>query len=159
MKLDLDRQGTGRTELVIDGPLELGLPEGRPDRAEVRGELTIDNIESRFLVTGTLTAKGRAECGRCLSDFELSWDVPVEIMVLRDVDSEEGADDSMVIHQRKGVVDLVEPLRECVILAFPQAPVCRDECKGMCAQCGADLNEMTCDCETEEIDPRWEGLP
>ena len=159
MKLDLDRQGAGRTELAIDGSLEIGLPEGRPDRVALHGVLTVDNIESRFLVGGQLSATGRTECGRCLSDFELTWDVPVEITVLRDVHSEEGVDDSMVIHQKTGVVDLTRPLRESVILAFPLTVVCREDCKGLCAQCGADWNETTCECVSDDIDPRWEGLP
>ena len=159
MKLDLDRQGDGRTELEISGSLELGLPEDRPQRADVVGTLLVDNIESRFLVTGNLEAKGKAECGRCLSDFELAWDVPVEIMVLRDVNSEEGVDDSQVLHQRTGVVDLTETLRESVVLALPLKPICADECRGICAQCGADLNETTCGCVSDDVDPRWDGLP
>jgi len=159
MKLDLDRQGDGRTALTIEGSLELGLPEDRTQRAEISGELQVDNVASRFLVTGSLQAAGQAECGRCLTDFRLQWEVPVDIMVLRDVGSDEGADDSQVLHQRKGVVDLAEPLRESVILALPIKPICRESCRGICAQCGADLNEKTCGCVSEDIDPRWEGLP
>lgn len=159
MKLDLDRQGDGRTELEVSGSLDLGLPEGRPQRVEIHGTLQIDNVESRFLINGQVTAKGTAECGRCLCDFPLEWAVPVEIMVLRDVETDEGEDDSLVLHQRKGVVDLAEPLRECVVLALPLATVCRDDCRGLCAQCGADLNQAPCDCEQDEVDPRWEGLP
>ena len=159
MKLDLDRQGSGRTELEVSGSLDTGLPEGRPQRVEITGTLQVDNVESRFLLTGQVAARGIAECGRCLSDFPLEWEVPVEIMVLRDVDTDEGEGDSLVLHQSKGIVDLAEPLRECAVLALPLATICRDDCRGLCAQCGADLNETTCDCTQEEIDPRWEGLP
>ena len=159
MKLDLDRQGGGRSELLIEGFLDLGVPRGRPSRAEIRGNLRVDNVGSRFLVAGSLDAVGIAECSRCLGQFELAWEVPVEIMVLRKVDSEEGTEDSLVLHQTAGVVDMKGPLRECVVLAYPQAPVCRENCRGICPQCGTDLNESSCDCVEEEVDPRWEGLP
>ncbi len=159
MKLDLERQGEGRTILAVAGGVELELPEDWPQRAELNGELTVDNVGSRFLINGTLRATGQADCARCLDSFRLEWEVPVEIMVLRDVHSDEGSDDSLVLHQKKGVVDLTEPLRECAVLALPPAPICRDDCRGICAQCGADLNQNPCGCVAEDVDPRWEGLP
>lgn len=159
MKLDLDRQGDGRTELAIDGCLELGLSDGRVALAEVQGLLIVDNIQSRFMVTGTLSATGKAECSRCLAEFDQTWDAPVEIIILRRVDPDGAEGVSLVVHQASGEVDLVPTLRECVILGYPQAPVCSDDCKGLCAQCGANLNEGVCDCADEEVDPRWEGLP
>lgn len=159
MKLDLDRQDGGRSELVIEGDLELGLDDGRPRTAAVRGTLTVDNVSARFLLGGELAATGDAVCGRCLREFEVSWEVPVEIVVLRDETSEEGEGDSLVLHQRTGEVDLRDPLRESVVLAFPQAPVCADECRGLCPRCGIDRNVETCSCVNGDTDPRWDGLP
>ncbi len=159
MKLDLDRQESGRSGLPVEGDLELALGDGRVDHASIRGELVVDNVESRFLVNGVLQAEGRAECGRCLAEFDLRWEVPVEIIVLRDVDTDEGEGDSLVIRQRAGEVDLVDALRESAVLAYPQAAVCRDDCRGLCPQCGIDRNTGTCTCADEDIDPRWAGLP
>ncbi len=159
MKLDLDRQEHGRSELPVEGDLALGLGDGRPDHATVRGNLLVDNVESRFLLNGTLQAQGRAECSRCLAAFDLRWDVPVEITVLRDVATDEGEGDSLVIRQRKGEVDLTEAVRESVVLALPLAPLCREDCRGLCPRCGIDRNTGTCDCAEEDIDPRWAGLP
>ena len=67
--------------------------------------------------------------------------------------------DSWVIHQKTGEVDLTEPLREAVMIALPQKRVCRDDCHGLCPQCGIDLNQESCRCEDESVDPRWDGLP
>ena len=159
MKLDLDRQERGRSALPVAGEVALGLGDGCPGRAALRGDLVVDNVESRFLLSGTLEATGRAECSRCLAEFELRWDVPVEITILRDVETDEGEGDSLVIRQRSGEVDLTESLRESAVLAFPQAPICRDDCRGLCPACGIDRNTDTCLCEEEETDPRWDGLP
>jgi uncharacterized protein len=159
MKLDLDRQERGRSGLPVSGEVALGLGDGRPDRAALRGELVVDNVESRFLLSGCLEATGRAECSRCLAEFELSWDVPVEITILRDVETDEGEGDSLVVRQRAGEVDLAEALRESAVLALPQAPICREDCRGLCPSCGADRNTDSCNCADEESDPRWDGLP
>ena len=159
MKLDLDRQETGRSDLAIRGTLKFGLSDGRPDEVQVDGILVVQNLESRVLLNGSLQAEGQAECGNCLEEFTVRWDVPVEVMILRDVFSEESDGETLLILQRKGEVDLHDSLRECTILAFPHAPVCKPDCKGLCPECGIDRNRATCDCSENEIDPRWEGLP
>ena len=159
MKLDLDRQDIGRSELELAGEIDLAMGEGRPGKAQVAGSLVIQNLEARVLATGTLPATGIAECARCLATFECRWPVPVDLMVLRDVDSDEEEGETLLILQRDGEVDLREPVRECAVLAFPPAPVCREDCRGPCAASGADRNHTECDCEEEDFDPRWEGLP
>lgn len=55
-------------------------------------------------------------------------------------------------------IDLWEALREEVLLAAPPSPLCREECKGLCPQCGQDLNERDCGHRVQNIDPRWEAL-
>lgn len=159
MELDLDRQEHGRSEIDVAGKIELGLGEGRPAQAEVAGIVVVQNLDSRFLLNGELEARGTCQCGRCLEDFELKWQVPVDVMVLRDVDSDEEEGETLLILQRAGVVDLWPALRECTVLAYPQSPVCRETCKGLCAICGINRNQAECTCEQDDYDPRWEGLP
>jgi uncharacterized protein len=159
VKLDLDRTPTGRSELAVDSALMLGLERGGPDTVRVAGNLEVQNLEQRFLVRGTLRASGAAECGRCLREFSLAYEVPVDIVVLRDTASDEGEDDNLVIHQRAGEVDLTDALRESAILAAPQVKVCDPGCRGLCPRCGADLNAGDCGCSQRENDPRWDDLP
>jgi uncharacterized protein len=80
-------------------------------------------------------------------------------MVLRDVDTDETEGETLLIVQQKGEVDLRDSLRECAVLGYPQAPVCREDCQGLCPACGSDRNEGTCECEETSVDPRWDGLP
>ena len=159
MILDLDRHPSGRSELSLAGPLELRLSDGRPPSVQISGTVVVQNLESRVLVSGTLEASGSAECGRCLEEFPLTWDVPVDLMVLRNVDTDETEGDTILILQQKGEVDLRDSLRECVILGYPQASVCQSDCKGLCPECGIDRNRAGCECEKEDVDPRWAGLP
>jgi len=159
MYLDLDRTPLGRSPLGITGTVALGLGEGFAPEATLSGELTLQNLESRVLASGTLTASGQAECARCLAAFAMAWEVPVDLMVLRDTHSDESEGETLLIMQRDGEVDLAEALRECAAVAYPQTTICREDCQGLCATCGADLNDGPCGCVEEPVDPRWSGLP
>ena len=159
MKLDLDRHAYGRSELELAGEIDLGLGEGRPGPAQLAGNLVVQNLDARVLLNGTLEATGTAECGRCLTSFTCRWPVAVDLMVLRDVDTDEEEGETLLIVQRAGEVDLRGALRESAVLTFPHAPVCREDCRGLCPICGVDRNKTECKCEEEDFDPRWEGLP
>jgi uncharacterized protein len=159
MRLDLDRTPAGHSSLSVDGELELGLGDAGPDRVRLRGDLRVDNLEGRFVVRGALQAAGEVACHRCAREFALGFDVPVELVVLRDAGEETEDSDTPVLHQRDGVLDLTETLHEATVLAVPQVQLCREDCRGLCVRCGQDLNEGQCDCEDDEVDPRWDGLP
>ncbi len=159
MKLDLDRIPLGASNLALAGDFELCGPEDMPIDVQVQGALEIQNLESRVLVVGQLQASCEVACSRCLESFQLVWRSELSCMVLRDVMSQEGRDESLVIHQRQGEVDLTEVIRECTLLGFPQAPVCNPECLGLCSSCGKNLNNEACNCEAEDHDPRWDALP
>jgi uncharacterized protein len=66
--------------------------------------------------------------------------------------------DAWILYQVRGEVDLDEPLREAALLDLPIKRVCRDDCLGICPDCGADRNVKDCDCPREPVDPRWAGL-
>ncbi len=159
MKLDLERTELGASELPVAGELALDFGPAGPSTVTVAGTLRVDNLESRFVLRGELQARGEAVCDRCLETFALDFPVPVEIVVLRDAGSEDDDSDTPVIHQRQGEVDLTEALLEAAALAVPLQRVCREECRGLCPGCGIDLNRDTCDCQQDDSDPRWAGLP
>lgn len=158
MKLDLDRSQSGRSQLDVTDRLTLRWPERDEETVDLTGLLTLDNLQDRVLLTGSVDATLQAQCDRCLEPFSLTFVVPVEIMVLRDTQTEDESD-TCVIHQKTGEVDLRPPLQELTLLAFPQKRVCRENCRGFCPQCGVNLNEQECHCQGEEVDPRWEDLP
>ena len=159
MRLDLDRTPIGQSELPVAGSFDLDIDSKDPVGVTVAGELRVDNLEARVVVRGTLVGTAGTNCGRCLRDFALEFQIPVALVILCDAGHE--TDDAMtpVIHQRSGLVDLSEVLREATVLAIPQAHICREDCRGLCIQCGTDLNTGSCDCVDDEVDPRWEGLP
>ncbi len=89
-------------------------------------------------------------CDRCakdvIEDVEFSIDKEINI----DVDEEE--------YLQGSVLDIDDLVFEEVYLNLPVKTLCDDECKGLCPNCGADLNQITCDCEDDNIDPRLANL-
>lgn len=158
MKFDLDRHVPGRSFLEVRERLRTDAPAPLPDEIGLDGRLTVDNLEGRVVLLGVLSAEARAVCDRCLDDFVCRFAADVEVVVLRDADPRDEAD-PCVIHQRRGEVDLTEPLREAALLGLPQKFLCAEECRGICPRCGANRNREACACPQEGTDPRWAGLP
>ncbi len=122
--------------------------------------LKLARLHGGIRVYGQVTGALSLECSRCLERFAFPVHLAVdEIYRLgmeaagRQVVSE---DDSYEVHE--GILDLNPALNDTVMLAVPMKPLCRPDCRGLCPECGANLNAETCDCVTEEIDPRLEVL-
>lgn len=99
-------------------------------------------------------------CGRCLDRFEIEDKV---ILSGKLVDEEEIAheaedEDEDLIYLEDGKLNLDGKVTETIILALPMKPLCSKGCKGLCPECGINLNEQECNCKSEYVDPRFEKL-
>lgn len=148
------RSGTLREEVVeavVDDLFVSGsaVPVGAP----VRAELVLDpsGSEHAVHVRGTISAPFEGECRRCLQP--VSGTVIAEVKELFEHDWTE--DETWPLVQDR--VDVEPLMREAVLLELPLAPLCRDDCAGLCPQCGEDRNQVTCSCEPA-TDPRWAAL-
>ncbi len=160
MKLNLDTLPAGRSDHEVEFVCALDPDEPSAGEVAASGLLTVDNTDSRVLVGGRLTAEGTADCDRCLATFPLAYEADVDVQIVRSNAPAPGEDsDTWILHQARGPVDLAEPLREAVVIALPHKRLCDEECRGLCAHCGANRNEVDCDCTQEIVDPRWDGLP
>lgn len=115
-------------------------------------------------VEGSLTAELERECYRCLKTVAESFKVEVEAGFVGSQDesapeeTEVPATDLDTSVLSSDELDLLEMVREQMLLALPDAVLCDETCKGICVDCGQDLNDSECDCSSERIDPRWKGL-
>jgi uncharacterized protein len=115
-------------------------------------------------VRGRLSAKLELQCARCLEpilqdvnrEFELLYR-PLGVDAGRDELSVTDAEAEIGYYQGEGVL-LEDVLREQVLLALPLKITCREDCKGLCPQCGKNLNQERCSCSATTGDPRWEAL-
>jgi uncharacterized protein len=112
-------------------------------------------ILARLKVESTLAM----ECRRCLDPLAVPMDSDLELLFApRDESAEEGDDGVRRIPEDAGELDLKEAIREEVILSQTLLVLCDPDCKGLCPQCGVNLNEESCECSVEEADPRWDAL-
>jgi uncharacterized protein len=171
MKLDLSEisQRSGmRVEVDIDQPC---LEEADFACAEpVRGHLTFTNSGNLLLIDGSVRTVVELPCDRCLEPARLPTEVKIEErFALEEVlhprlpsEEEVEFDNTLatVIHLDAGrpILNLDELLRQQVVMNLPIQILCDPQCRGLCAQCGANLNLAACNCETEVADSPFAEL-
>jgi DUF177 domain-containing protein len=130
--------------------------------AEVSG--SIKRERQMFKVEGRLKARIKIECDRCLQPIEspIESEFSLEYVTREQYESFQNAElseEDLDVSTFDGeVIDIDEIVKEQLLLATPSQVVCQEDCKGLCSECGANLNEGDCGCQKTEIDPRWAGL-
>ena len=115
-------------------------------------------------VEGRITGAIETECTRCLASITHKIDVPLKAAFVTEENytSEKEAelrrDDLDVSIYDGEKIDLTDLVREQILLDLPTQIPCKEDCKGLCQKCGANLNEVNCNCEEKELDPRWSAL-
>jgi len=118
---------------------------------------------NRFLLEGSVNAAVQAECGRCLAPFEHAVEGVFSVMLQRGGGQTvpEGIEEEDFVVLGEGEeyrYDVFPHVREAVLLELPIRFLCREDCAGICPQCGANRNEAPCGCPEAEGDPRWGDL-
>ena len=128
----------------------------------VKGNVRLAGPE--VFVNGHIDTRAQVECDRCLQPVELpvSADFALEYIPGSAYESSETAeltDAEMSVSVFDGdVIDVDEIVKEQILLAVPTRMLCREDCKGICPECGIDRNTGECTCDTDNIDPRWAAL-
>ena len=122
----------------------------------VTGRLSSAGTE-RFYFSGHLAGVARDTCRRCLAEVETPVQEDLHLLYAESGGEDEDDPDVYPIDAREHDLDLRPAIREEWLLAVPALVVCKEDCKGLCAQCGADLNAGACRCAQVQ-DPRWDAL-
>lgn len=129
----------------------------------IRMKAFIMPVDGGCLLRGDISGTVVVPCNRCAEDASISIksnfdefeEIPEsQVQGARHPDSE----GHIVFERNAPMLDLAEAAWEQFMLAMPSNPLCRDDCKGLCAQCGANLNLGQCSCETESMDDRMAPL-
>jgi uncharacterized protein len=145
-----------------------------PDAGQARAELDFYLEGENVFARGPLDGHVVVACGRCLGPARIPLheklavtflprsQVPEDVEEPKEPDEETEAkfaeDDVDVYPYDEDEVDLQPLFREQLILAVPYAPLCREDCAGLCTVCGVDLNRESCSCDRRVIDPRLAAL-
>ncbi len=171
--VDIGQEGLSLSCTTTGAQLGLNEPEDKFE-GPLEIHLQLEKQEGPISVTGTLEGTAIRQCVRCLTDYADPVYVSVYAEYLpqagsgskstaaeqgrkgtrraaQPVEPSEEADEEDELYWFEGDhLDLVPMLREQVILAAPMQPLCREECLGLCSQCGQNLNERRCGCPPEQ---------
>lgn len=150
----------------------VGIKDGEP--VHVSG--SFDSIVDGLIFTGRVTAPFKSECTRCLKPIDKDWTVNVTVFFPYDspandphgkqgkrdeevdiIAGEDESEDTYPLLERGAFADIEAMLRDTLVESLPLQPLCRPDCKGLCSQCGVDLNEEP-DHHHETTDIRFAGL-
>lgn len=162
---ELLREGGGGNRTVeFDGD-PLGLEDHEP--SQVNGKLVLTKTDRGIWAAGKLGVSAEHVCSRCLIPFGTMLYIEVDEVFLPKIDLLTGeriyydpvkdADADVLGIDEHHVLDLSDALQQYREAAMPLAPLCKEDCNGLCPNCGADWNVATCGCKPH-LDPRWDKL-
>ncbi len=142
----------------------VALDETARSGANVQGQLQLLRTDRSILVSGNLEITVTEVCSRCLQEFQsrLPLEIEEEFFFARDpttgVALASQTESGAFTIDENNVLDISEAVRQYELLAEPMKPVCREDCAGLCSQCGCNLNHGTCSCAPSSADSPWEPL-
>jgi len=166
MRIELENREGGKGDFAnVYQPDELNPVDERvrlTKPAAVTGKVRLAGNE--VFVNGHIDTRAQVECDRCLQQVELpvSADFALEYITGSDYESSavaELTEAEMSVSVFDGeAIDVDEIVKEQILLAVPTRMLCREDCKGICPECGTDRNTGECTCVSDDIDPRWAAL-
>lgn len=155
MKIDLKKLiGAYGDELPFSGTADLSAEElysAQPFQSPVHYEGKIANKLGVLRLIGTVKTIYSTCCSRCLKPLDIMLTAEVDMVLSRDADAVEEDDVFPITEESVEVEDIFIP---ALILQVEMTYLCKDDCKGLCSQCGCNRNETSCSCASKEIDPR-----
>ena len=136
-------------EMIKSGEIEFSAP--------VKTRLRVFQIGDIIEMEGVFETIARLACGRCLKEFETQLTSEIALTYTREIlenredlsrdEIELSPEDAGLITFSGDRIDLKEGVQEQVVMAIPVRPLCHEHCKGLCPQCGANLNNGDCGCD------------
>lgn len=128
--------------------IDWDIPEAEPVSDQGHLYLEVTRTENEILIRGDLEAVFAVQCARCLDPVE--FPVTDEIERIYSWDPEMLTDPEVEpVSHNDGTVSILDPVREAVILSIPSVPLCDDNCRGLCPNCGINRNREKCDHDIE----------
>jgi uncharacterized protein len=144
----------------VEAPADLGTDViGVPEGSVLELDLRLEAVMEGVLVSGTVRGRAVGECVRCLGEAVSEVDADIQELYVYPGRTPEGLDDEddELRELENDLIEFEPALRDAVVLALPFQPVCREDCPGLCSECGARLADDP-EHHHESADPRWAAL-
>ncbi len=127
--------------------------------SSVELDLILESVVEGVLVSGTASAVANGHCARCLDPITEDVEVDLtELFAYPGSSTEETTDEDEIPRLIDDRIDLEPMVRDAVVLALPLAPLCSEDCRGLCIECGVKWADLEPGHGHEKIDPRWATL-
>jgi uncharacterized protein len=121
--------------------------------------VVLNKFDDQIILEASTTAGANFICDRCGTAFKQTVKSKYKmIYLLRSIEGAEEEINITYLSPDTHIIDISKDVRDYMILSTPMKRLCKEDCKGLCAKCGVDLNEKECDCNDDEIDERWKVL-
>jgi len=127
---------------------------------DVRVDATLEKTGNQFYLRANIQAIGRFQCDRCVGQFDRPLTSSYQMHYVWDGAETGSLDPAEVqaIPPGLSVINIADDVRQTILLSVPLKVLCREDCKGLCAHCGKNLNEGACGCREIRSDSRWDKL-
>ena len=127
-----------------------------PVSEPVLAEGNVRNTAGVLVMQGSIATPIHGICDRCASEFHRKVEFPIDVVLVTKLESEEN-EDEWVFPLEGDSADLDDIVRTVFVLNLDSKLLCKEDCKGLCPQCGKNLNDGPCNCR-KELDPRFAAL-
>jgi uncharacterized protein len=151
---DLLRRPGASKSVAVSAPVT-GLGNGVAEvdaNTPVTVDVTLERISEGIVVRGQIDAPWHSECSRCVKPVGATISVHVDELF----ESTPLAGETYGLDEDS--LDLEPLVRDAVLLELPAAPLCAEDCTGLCPTCGIDRDDCVCDSAPADLDPRWAAL-
>lgn len=173
MKIVVDHIKDAPLSIHFDEPVEaFPLLAGMQDdkccciTGRIQGDMTVTREYENIRVTGRVTAPLALSCSRCLADYTSFVDTNYTIFYRKEAATASPAEDELELGEMDLLsstysgdeIDLTHEIEEQVAMEIPLKPLCSDACKGLCHECGVDLNTSSCSCSKKPVSLTFSAL-
>lgn len=152
----IDRPGASVSFSVSVDLSDLCYGVSYPVSEPVLAEGNVRNTAGVLVMQGSIATTIHGICDRCASEFHRKVEFPIDVVLVTKLESEEN-EDEWVFPLEGDSADLDDIVRTVFVLNLDSKLLCKEDCKGLCPQCGKNLNDGPCNCR-KELDPRFAAL-
>ncbi|MBS4539756.1 DUF177 domain-containing protein [Clostridium sp. D2Q-11] len=162
MKIDLSNLINGSDfQIDLDDTIEINEIKTEENDIKLTKPTVIKggiyNTDDGIYLQAKVYFEFQSNCARCLKDTSVKEQSTLDYKIKFEDDEEEASEEELIVVSGY-TLDLTEPIISSILLSLPMKTICDENCKGICPNCGRDLNEGQCNCEDKNIDPRLAKL-
>jgi len=158
MIIKISNLNEGEHDFVFEDKVDV-LDLDKPFYGKYKSSIILNKLHDQLILSVTSIFKVKYECDRCGTEFKASLKNDYKmIYLMNEAPEETGSLNVSYLSKDADKINILSDVREFALLTIPMKKLCKENCKGLCYRCGKDLNKETCNCNTQEIDPRWKPL-